>query len=1113
MTERMADFNLEHLRQFRFAALFIDDLGWDRPAQQQPYAVTLGGATFELRVVAHKRGVQLLHCQPDAQGQVPAYAMRQKIERKITAEAREHLIVFTDAAQTLQVWQWVSRLPGKPVQYRELAFRRGETGERLRQKLSRLRFTLDEEALLTVLGVTQRLDDAAPRDRVTRRFYTEFKRQRDAFEQFIEGIPKQADDLRWYAAVLINRLMFIWFLQEKEFLDGNKHYLQDRLAAHRTAARGQSFYKAFLCPLFFRGFALERTDANRPQIEDDFGRVPYLNGGLFSQHELEARYGDALDVADAAMEKLFDFFDDWDWHLDDRALRNDREINPDVLGYIFEKFVNQKQMGAYYTKEDITEYIGKNTIIPALLHKVRSKHPGTFDALAWPLLQAEPERYLYPAMLKGVDLAYPAEIEAGRDTEAPELLARRKGWNAKTPDTWALPTEIWRETIARHERTREVRAKLAAGEVREIGDLITYNLDIRRFAQDIFERCDDAALLREFWAVLAGRVPRKAGEKFRPALSVLDPTCGSGAFLFAALSILKPLYDAALGTMAGLLLDADQAADHKSAAKWQDIEEIVERFGASSSDRARDYAVTKHIVVHNLYGVDIEEQATEIAKLRLFLKLVSLLEPGDTIEPLPDIDFNIRHGNTLVGYATADETEAAVKGATQGNLFSDAWEDIRIRLIAVEEAYHNFQIQQVQRGGHVTAQDKQALAAQLGELEEMLNFHLCRAYGKDPTKGKQFDAWRASHKPFHWYVDFYPLMAAGGFDAVIGNPPYVQLAELEAYSVGDYACADCGNLYAVMLERCTTLVATAGRTGFIVPVSSISTDGYRSLQGLYREQRVHVSCFDDRPSRLFEGLEHIRLVIALASNTQAAGWVSTRYLKWSNEERPTLFDRLAYFEAPASPIRNAVAKSGSHLEARIFAKLRGSGTNIALHIQPGGVANVHYSRKVGFFFQVLDFVPRVLSGDGSLRPPSEFKTVSLDSEAVARATLAALNSSLFYWFVTVLSDCRHLNKREVHGFPLIRDLVSPGRADRVDASVARLMTDLNSRSETRVMRFRHDTLTVQCLLPRRSWTAIQAIDEIVAEGVGLSMAEADYISNYDIKYRLGTSVGEADTDD
>jgi hypothetical protein len=115
--------------------------------------------------------------------------------------------------------------------------------------------------------------------------------------------------------------------------------------------------------------------------------------------------------------------------------------------------------------------------------------------------------------------------------------------------------------------------------------------------------------------------------------------------------------------------DALIAGEKTHPEKWAEVDEILTRFATTRIDREQDYAVIKHIIVHNLYGVDIEEQATEIAKLRLFLKLVALLEPGDAIEPLPDIDFNIRHGNTLVGYASADETERAVMGKTQGNLF------------------------------------------------------------------------------------------------------------------------------------------------------------------------------------------------------------------------------------------------------------------------------------------------------------------------------------------------------------------------------------------------------------------------------------------------------------
>ena len=121
----MAEFNIEHLRQFRFKELF-NELGWDLPAQQQPYSVAVGEKNFALDVVAHKKGVQILHCRPDSQGNVPEYATRQKIERKVTIEVREHLIVFTDVAQTTQIWQWVSRTPGRPNQYREVPWRNGE---------------------------------------------------------------------------------------------------------------------------------------------------------------------------------------------------------------------------------------------------------------------------------------------------------------------------------------------------------------------------------------------------------------------------------------------------------------------------------------------------------------------------------------------------------------------------------------------------------------------------------------------------------------------------------------------------------------------------------------------------------------------------------------------------------------------------------------------------------------------------------------------------------------------------------------------------------------------------------------------------------------------------
>ena len=77
-------------------------------------------------------------------------------------------------------------------------------------------------------------------------------------------------------------------------------------------------------------------------------------------------FGRAKEIAP---ESIFEFFSEWEWHLDTRHTASGKDINPDVIGYIFEQYINEKERGekgAYYTKEDITDYICKNCILPFL---------------------------------------------------------------------------------------------------------------------------------------------------------------------------------------------------------------------------------------------------------------------------------------------------------------------------------------------------------------------------------------------------------------------------------------------------------------------------------------------------------------------------------------------------------------------------------------------------------------------------------------------------------------------------------------------------------------------------------------------------------------------------
>ena len=103
--------------------------------------------------------------------------------------------------------------------------------------------------------------------------------------------------------------------------------------------------------------------------------------------------------------------------------------------------------------------------------------------------------------------------------------------------------------------------------------------------------------------------------------------------------------------------ELNTSAENHHPEKYSDFRKILARIDEHSTPK---YFIYKCIILNNLYGVDIIEEAIEICKLRLFLKLVAQVETSEKIEPLPDIDINIKAGNTLVGFATYDEVEKSV---------------------------------------------------------------------------------------------------------------------------------------------------------------------------------------------------------------------------------------------------------------------------------------------------------------------------------------------------------------------------------------------------------------------------------------------------------------------
>jgi hypothetical protein len=816
-----------------FRGLF-NDLGWDNDSGASPIAVD--NTSYSLQHIAHKSGFKILHCHSTV---IPDYATRRKIDTQAGRLYQDHLIIFSNAEKNKQTWLFILREAGKPARTTETHWHIGQSPELLFQRASGLFFHLDEEDHITILDVKGRVNVhfAANAEKITKKFYDQFRKEHHAFMAFIKGIAGQGDR-EWYASLMLNRLMFCYFIQKKDFLDRNRNYLRDKLnQTQEKKGKNQfySFYRDFLLALFHKGLGRKDRPAD---FDREFGLIPYLNGGLFDEHELEIKYGD-IQVPDEAFEVLFNFFDQYEWHLDNKPSATGKDINPDVIGYIFEKYINDRaQMGAYYTKEDITEYISKNCVLPFLFEETHRRSGKNVFAPGKPadlLLRHSGDRYIYESVRKGVDLPLPPEIEQGIDTTLPQLIERRKQWNKPTDEPYALPTEIWRETVERRQRCERLRAAIAGRDIKTIHDFITFNIDIRQFAQDILENTTDPDWLRHFFNALR-------------EIAILDPTCGSGAFLFAALNILEPLYEACLLRIRSFVEEAPKG-------KFREFEKILEELDRPEHPNA-SYFIHKSIILHNLYGVDIMREAVEIAKLRLFLRLAATVDadyakPNLGLEPLPDVDFNIRAGNTLVGYATLGEAMDNIR-QKEGMFAEEKLGDIRLAAEKVSMAFTRFRDTQLihDAGSDDFYQAKQLLNRELAHLNEQLNRYLALSYLPDNYSEKQYQDWLNSHQPFHWCTEFYRIIEDNkGFDAVIGNPPYVEYSKVRTtYAIKNYSAENCGNLFAMVSERAYYLSKQESLFSFIVPISFSCTQRMENIQNLLYSNSSNLYRF--KPLRL-----------------------------------------------------------------------------------------------------------------------------------------------------------------------------------------------------------------------------------------------------------------------
>lgn len=179
-----------------------------------------------------------------------------------------------------------------------------------------------------------------------------------------EGSDKLVRD---YIKKMFGRIVFLYFLQRKGWLAGNRQYMH-YLFYHSELQ--DNFLDGVLEPLFF-GVLNTRPEHRSADVASlpDSDKIPYLNGGLFQQDEIDER---TCTIPADYFKRLFDFFDQYNFTIDE----NDPEdaevgIDPEMLGRIFENLLeDNKDKGAFYTPKEIVEYMCRESIIAYLLNGI-----------------------------------------------------------------------------------------------------------------------------------------------------------------------------------------------------------------------------------------------------------------------------------------------------------------------------------------------------------------------------------------------------------------------------------------------------------------------------------------------------------------------------------------------------------------------------------------------------------------------------------------------------------------------------------------------------------------------------------------------------------------------
>ena len=586
------------------------------------------------------------------------------------------------------------------------------------------------------------------------------------------GLESQANGL---AELLLNRLLFLYFIQKKGWLDQKRDYLYARFKeCWRKSPDTDSYYSVVLNPIFENLSTRHSDDAT-------LGVVPFLNGGLFEQERTTQSQRVArarMSVSNHLFKRIFeDLLERFNFTVtEDTPFDVEVAIDPEMLGKIFESLILQMEVdpekdrrkltGSYYTPRPIVHFICQQSLAGYLLKQFKNDEDD--DAQ----LRARIERLL--ALPPADQLDEQEERDLVRLFSKQEASALRAATlNCRICDpavgSGAFPVGMLHEmtsvigrfdrivhgAAALHKRNYDYETKKA------IIENCLYGVDIQEEAVRLCE-------LR-LWLSLIVDYQIDKSQHFATAIREIPTLPNLSYRIIRGDSLLERLF----GTVTNIrFLSIDQRT-----------QQVIDSIRADKAAFFRE--------------ADLEE------KRRIEMKVLS--KQADLAERLVDIKARhvLQHNLTLFGESAKDAEARESRDAEERSLsqLREKIHKVRLEIERVSDQ-HN--------GGEAKSQDASALRRRLFRS------------GDSPT--------------FLWHIDFAEVFSEkGGFDLMIANPPYVRVhnlsSELKTELWANFTCFKAkSDLYACFVERSITLLNNEGSVSFICSDGWQRLDSYVALR-------------------------------------------------------------------------------------------------------------------------------------------------------------------------------------------------------------------------------------------------------------------------------------------